>query len=259
MDLTGEVYGRLTALRLYCGGYSTTTLWECKCECGNICNVAAHKLRSGHTQSCGCLKGRAYIDLVGMKFNRLTVVKLYSSEGHLRWTCVCDCGIYKNVLGYNLKNGAVKSCGCLSKESHNKKHGLKRTRLYAIWDNMKSRCYRKNNPSYKHYGGRGIRICTEWKTDFQVFYDWAMSNGYHDNLSIERDKVNEDYSPSNCRWATTEEQAQNKTTSIGREKVLEIRELLKSKTMTQKQIAIIYKVNVDSIMKINNRITYKNI
>ena len=95
----------------------------------------------------------------------------------------------------------------------NYKHGLKRTRLFSIWSNMKSRCYNQNIKSYSHYGARGITMCDEWKNDFKSFYDWSMSNGYKDDLTIDRIDVNGNYEPSNCRWATIKEQSLNKSTN----------------------------------------------
>ncbi|APH24986.1 hypothetical protein CF088_14640 [Clostridium botulinum] len=92
-------------------------------------------------------------------------------------------------------------------------HGLRHHRLYGIYTNMKSRCYNSKTPKYKNYGGRGIKVCDEWLNNFKAFYDWAMSNGYEDNLTI--DRVNNDcnYEPSNCRWITFYKQASNKTTT----------------------------------------------
>lgn len=92
-----------------------------------------------------------------------------------------------------------------------KTHGLTNTRLYSIFGHMKQRCYDKNSARYHCYGGRGITICEEWRNDFQTFYDWAMSHGYADNLTIDRIDVNGNYEPSNCRFVTIKEQENNRS------------------------------------------------
>jgi hypothetical protein len=92
----------------------------------------------------------------------------------------------------------------------NKKHGMTDTRLYNIWIKMKSRCYNSNNEKYMYYGGKGITICNEWNNNFQAFYDWAMQNGYQDDLSIDRKNNNGNYEPSNCRWANRNMQSFNR-------------------------------------------------
>jgi hypothetical protein len=89
-------------------------------------------------------------------------------------------------------------------------HGKRKTRLYRIWANIKTRCTNTNDPHFDRYGGRGITICDEWKNDFKAFYDWSMSNGYADDLTIDRIDNNGNYEPSNCRWVTVAEQNRNK-------------------------------------------------
>lgn len=92
-------------------------------------------------------------------------------------------------------------------------HGMSGTRIYSIWSDMKRRCYNPKNKRYERYGGRGIEVCKEWKDDFQTFYKWAISNGYEDNLSIERNNIDGNYCPENCRWITFAEQQRNTSRS----------------------------------------------
>jgi len=89
-------------------------------------------------------------------------------------------------------------------------HGLSRTRLYKIWFGMKSRCYNNNTKGFENWGGRGIIVCDEWLNDFLSFYNWALKNGYKDNLSIDRINNNGNYEPNNCRFITIQEQQKNK-------------------------------------------------
>lgn len=157
------------------------------------------------------------IDLTGKRFGRLLVVsRAENKSGTVAWKCKCDCGNETVVRSDCLRIGKIQSCGCLRNElvgDRGRAHGMTETRLYRTWCGMKSRCYNPSYKGYKNYGGRGITICSEWLHNFQAFYDWAMANGYADNLQIDRIDVNIGYCPENCRWATTEEQSNNKRTS----------------------------------------------
>ena len=156
-------------------------------------------------------------NLTVQKFGKLTVIKRVENDKHYhkKWLCKCDCGNYKEVLQSCLLSGSTKSCGCLRLEinktlKRNKKHGLSNTRLHKTWRGILDRITNPKNKQYSYYGGRGISICDEWKNDFKAFYDWAMSNGYADNLTIDRIDNNGNYEPSNCRWATYKIQNRNK-------------------------------------------------
>lgn len=149
------------------------------------------------------------IDLTGQKFGRLTVIK---HDRYGIWTCKCDCGNESHTSTNALTTGNAQSCGCRHKEivgKNSTKHGLSKTRLYSIFRNMKCRCYTLSASKYEIYGGRGIKICDEWLTDFLSFYNWAITNDYSDELSIDRINSNDNYEPSNCRWATSKVQNNN--------------------------------------------------
>lgn len=193
-----------------------------------------------------------------MKFNTLTVTSIYSRNKIVVWNCLCDCGKETKVRSSNLKNGSVKSCGCLRYATKNTTHGLTNTRLFTIWDNMKARCYNHQCDSYKNYGGKGIEICHEWLNSFQSFYDWAIKNGYKDDLTIERIKITGNYEPSNCKWIPQNEQARNKSTSLGIEMVKEIKSKL-NLGVSCKSLSQEYNVSSTAISNIKRGKAYQYI
>ena len=122
------------------------------------------------------------------------------------------CGTEFKTSTQQILRGKTKSCGCYNKKrtkESNTKHGLKNTRLYSIWSKLKGRVLNPKYKNYNDYGGRGITICDEWRNDFLSFYNWAMENGYSDELSIDRIDNDENYCPENCRWTTQTIQARN--------------------------------------------------
>lgn len=160
--------------------------------------------------------------MIGKQFGMLTVVERaedrYNKGGYRldTWKCRCVCGNEKITTGTNLRRGLTKSCGCIRKNCQNSRtHGKSNSRIYMCYNDMKRRCYDKKNIGYKNYGMRGIKVCDEWlgKNGFQNFYDWAIDNGYTDELTIERIDVNGNYEPYNCKWIANQQQARNKTNS----------------------------------------------
>lgn len=125
---------------------------------------------------------------------------------------LCNCGSKFKAQTSSIKNGYTKSCGCLQKEIARQaqtKHGLSRTPLYRTWAGIIKRTTNPNDSGYENYGGRGIIMCDEWKNDFNLFHEWAVSNGYKVGLTIDRINNDGNYEPNNCRWATSLVQAQN--------------------------------------------------
>lgn len=217
VDITGQKFGRLAAISHF--RKEGRIKWYCICDCGGSTITGLQNLKSGKTQSCGCLQRERtsqanFKDLTGKRFGKLTVISIHGKAGEKNtYLCQCDCGNKIVVLGNNLVSGATNSCGCIRRETTRKlklSHGKHGTRLYTCWKNMLNRCNDPKNKEYKNYGARGISVCEEWR-DFNSFFKWATSNGYSDSLTIDRINVNKGYSPDNCRWADLHTQARNKT------------------------------------------------
>ncbi len=153
-------------------------------------------------------------DLVGQRFERLTVVSLAEMRnGRPRWACRCDCGADVVVAGNHLKSGATRSCGCLQRElmaERSTSHGKSGSRTYTIWVRMRDRCNNPKNLRFSQYGGRGIKVCDRWQSFDNFLADMGECP---DGMSIDRVDANGNYEPGNCRWATEKTQQNNRTTN----------------------------------------------
>lgn len=138
------------------------------------------------------------------RYGRLTVIG--NAKGG--WLCRCDCGTEKVVRAQCLKSGATQSCGCYQRDVRQRpwKHGMTYKPIYRLWVSMVDRCTRQNVPNYPLYGGRGIRVCERWMT-FENFY--ADMGDRPEGMSLDRIDSDGNYEPSNCRWATAKQQANN--------------------------------------------------
>jgi len=151
------------------------------------------------------------LDLTGKKFGLLTVIDFsHKKDGNYYWNCICDCGKSCTSKATRLNRGQKKSCGHLQgNKGVGKTHGMRHTKIYRVWQNMKRRCLNTSAINYPIYGGRGISICDRWLECFENFYE-DMKDGHNDNLSLERIDVNGNYCKENCKWVTMAEQCKNK-------------------------------------------------
>ena len=156
------------------------------------------------------------VDLSGQKVGRLTVVGHVgkTKQGASKWLCECECGTVKHVVGSGLKNGSIKSCGCLRAEiilETNTKHGMYKTYIYKFWSGMRNKCTNMNTPRYGDYGGRGIKFSEQWES-FDNFYK-DMGERPSEQHIIGRMDINGNFEISNCLWLLKDTQMNNRRNS----------------------------------------------
>lgn len=196
-----------------------------------------------------------YLDLIGKKFGKLTVIELDSIINYQpKLLCKCDCGNNKIVFKSNLIRGLVKSCGCIkTKDTVDNKFPYY-TDLYNIWYAIKRRCFCKKDKGYKNYGALGIDMDEKWKNNFMSFYKWSIDNGYKKEKKIKNnlltiDRINNEkgYYPNNCRWVGYEIQSINRRNNH--------KLIYENKKLTIKEIST--KLNI-SYMTLYNELTRTN-
>jgi len=157
----------------------------------------------------------------GEKYGNLKIIKEISIIGEKRRVfCKCQCGTLKSYFLTDIRLGKTTSCGCYRNKisaDRLRKHGMRFTRMYIIWIGMIQRVSNKKNPSYKNYGGRGIKVCDRWRK-FENFQK-DMVDGYKENLTLDRIDNDGNYQKSNCRWATRSQQNSNTRRSIKNKKL----------------------------------------
>lgn len=226
---------RLTILKKYMKfehNQNKTYTWvKCSCEDKTEFEVKLASLVDGNTKSCRCLQREIQREraierntIHGQSQNSEN--ELYKKWNRMKYESGVDVCIewreYLDFEKWSLENGYIEGyhiyridedgiyepLNCLWHSM-----GIAEERLYQTWSDMINRCRNPNCDSYKNYGGRGIQVCDEWKKRYFIFKDWAMKNGYKDNLTIERKNVNGHYEPKNCTWIPIEDQYKNKRNS----------------------------------------------
>lgn len=249
MDYSGYVFGDIKVIKRADGdlercqkskrekGRSTNPIYTCECLlCGKVFDRCIYAIKKNKFQNCGCQS--LQYDLTGKQFGKLTAIRPIGLDKHneMQWECVCECGNTYVAKSYALRNGHTTQCReCALKQigNANRKYYLLNSvkvkeqekkrepiwecypkRLRGVYTNMKTRCYNPNVSSYKNYGGRGIIICDEWKNSFIAFAQWALENGYNEELFLDRIDNNGNYEPSNCRFVTMKVQCNNRRTNF---------------------------------------------
>jgi len=155
---------------------------------------------------------------IGTKYNKLTIIGIgqKDKQRNVMVVCLCECGNQTIAKVWDLANNKKKSCGCLLAEQKeiwktiNKSHGMSNHPLDSVYSSMIQRCYNPRCSGYKNYGGRGIKVCDEWKDDINSFLNWGLSNSWAKGLELDRKDNDKNYGPDNCRFVTKLVNSRNK-------------------------------------------------
>ena len=215
------------------------------------------------------------LDLVGERYSRLVVVKMEKSRKGSMAMCACDCGATSCVLTYNLRNGNTKSCGCLAREvasargrltaplmgelntTHGHTRGHRNSPTYASWSDAKKRCHSPQNHRFADYGGRGIQMCARWRDSFDNFL--ADMGHRPPRMTLDRVRVNGNYEPGNCRWATHDEQAQNQRTNVATPEIVRAIRERRQHGVSAESLAVQYGMSRSNVDMIAGRRSWKNV
>jgi hypothetical protein len=226
LDLTNQKLKYFTAIK-FSHKEGRDYYWECTCNCGSGEKfiLSTFELRRGHKKYCTKCKPKHsynFKDITNQKFNNLIVIKFeYIKNTRAYWLCKCICNIEIIVCTADLKNGNTKSCGCIMNWNPTRisfRHGDKnQRRVHNIWHNMIQRCTNAKHPQYYDYGGRGVKVCSRW-LKFENFINDEYNNylkhvaefGEKDTTADRYPNVNGNYEAKNFRWATRQEQSENR-------------------------------------------------
>lgn len=213
----GAKYGKLTIVE-----YLKNDKYYYRCECGNEGIRGGESILRTQYPTCGCdigvskrsIKIKKIINTIINNCKILDGYYLETQKGRHRLYVSCEClqchnefniryDTLKALHGNNCPQCNINAKGELKRKPH-RDH-----KLWRVWWAIKDRCYKQNSKHYKDYGGRGIKVCDEWLTNFEVFYNWSINNGYCKGLSIDRINTDGNYEPTNCRWVDTKTQSYN--------------------------------------------------
>lgn len=209
--------------------------------------------------------------------------RLNNNKTRSFWKCLCKCSAIIYLSSDQIKTCSPRSCGCYKQKREGNKnyhayhttHGLSKGKtrhpLLRMWKNIKQRCYKKNNKSYKNYGAKGIKLCNEWY-DVKKFYEWCINNGWNKGLTIDRIDSNKNYEPSNCQFLTPSENSKkvfvenpflnkgsnHKDAILNEEKVLEIKKRIKNGERNY-EIAKFYEIKQNIVYQIKKNKTWKHV